>query len=119
MSSIGENSFKKNYFWLPCIVRLRDVRMGMTAMKILLPYASIHGSTAEIAEFIAGVLEQHHLDTTLMPVEAVQGLADYDIILPGGPIHTGRWVRPMLVFLRQYQSALQGKIVFPWLTCVR
>jgi menaquinone-dependent protoporphyrinogen oxidase len=88
-------------------------------MHILVPYASVHGSTAEIAQFMAEVLYQKHMTTTVAPVETVRDIRQYDVILPGAPVHGGMWLKPMMIFLRHHQTQLQEKIVFPWLTCVR
>ncbi|MCU0514865.1 MAG: flavodoxin domain-containing protein, partial [Anaerolineae bacterium] len=65
-------------------------------MHILLAHASVHGSTAEMADFMAGVLREHGYETTTTHVEALTTWDNYGAILPGAPVHGGVWVRPML-----------------------
>lgn len=88
-------------------------------MHVLLAHASVHGSSGEIAEYMAGILNQNGLTTTVSHVDAVTDLTPYDAVILGAPIHTGMWVKPMLHFLVKHSRTLQKKHVAGWLTCIR
>jgi menaquinone-dependent protoporphyrinogen oxidase len=88
-------------------------------MYVLLAHASIHGSSAEIAEYMAQLLNQNWMTTAVSHVDEITSLTPYDAVILGAPIHTGMWAKPMLRFLIKHQRTLQEKNVAAWLTCIR
>ena len=80
-------------------------------MRILVGYASAHGSTAEMAYRIAGVLQ--HLDWTVDVVE-VQKIADpgsYDAVVLGSAIHNQAWLSEATEFVQDHRDVLRSRSV--------
>ena len=77
--------------------------------KVLVAYASKHGSTLEVAAEIEKGLRKAGLATALREVARVERLADYEAVVLGAPIYMGRWHRDAHRFLRKYDEELEGK----------
>ena len=88
-------------------------------MKILVAYATKHGSTAEVAEFIGKVFREHEIDTTVTKVELVQSVKDYDAFVLGSPVYASLWLTEMSQFLERFESELSKKPVYYWMNCIR
>lgn len=88
-------------------------------MRILVAYASAHGSTAEIAQFIGQVFEERDLHATVLDVETVDSVDGYDAFVLGSAIHGGMWLTSMSRFLDQFQGELIRKPVYFFITCIR
>jgi menaquinone-dependent protoporphyrinogen oxidase len=92
-------------------------------LKILIAYASAHGSTAEIAQFIADALQhsQPHAALTLAEVSTLSQLnpESYDVFVLGTPIHGGAVLPEMLGFIRHNRSLLASRPLFFWMSCIR
>ena len=61
-------------------------------MKVLIAYASRHGSTKGIAEHIAAKLERTGLDVTLRPVGEADPIDGYDAFVIGSAAYLGGWL---------------------------
>jgi len=85
-------------------------------MRVLVAYASESGSTREIAERIAAVLEDHGLDVTTSPVDWVERLDGYDAVVLGSAVHSLHWLEPARAFVDRHQKELQLRKV--WLFSV-
>lgn len=93
-------------------------------MKILIAYASAHGSTAEIAQFIAKTIQQSPLSYHTVATHEVSTLTSadldaYDVFVLGTPIHGGAVLPEMLGFIRHNRNLLATKPVFFWMACIR
>lgn len=88
-------------------------------MKILSGYASVHGSTGEIARFIGQVLKEYDYDVTVEDITHVTSVAEYDAFVLGSPIHGGMWLTEMSRFLARYEQELAARPVFFYVTCIR
>lgn len=88
-------------------------------MKVLLAYASAHGSTAEVAQRIGKTLSAQGLDVTVVPVQTVSSVADYDVFVCGTPVHAGTWLPEMTNFLKSFRGQLANKPVYFFITCIR
>lgn len=88
-------------------------------MKILVAYASAHGTTGEVANFMARILENFGADVTCAPVEKVESVAEYDAFVLGSAIHEGVWLQGMLLFLDKFEAELMQKPVYFFVTCIR
>ncbi len=77
-------------------------------MRILVGYASRHGSTAEVAACVANVLGAAGHDVRLEELDAIgrDGLEAVDAVVVGAPLYTGRWHASARRFLRRQHSAL-------------
>jgi len=81
-------------------------------MKVLVTAASKHGSTAEIASVIAGVLRTAEIDAVLVDPEHVRSLAGYDAVIVGSAVYAGHWLEPAKAFVRRYRIELADVPVF-------
>ena len=70
--------------------------------RILVTYATMAGSTAEVAEAIAGELDEQGFDVDTRPMKEVKSLAGYDGVVAGGPMIMG-WHREARAFLRRHR----------------
>jgi len=77
-------------------------------VHVLVAYASKRGSTAEIAESIAGVLRQAGLEVDCRPVGEVGVLESYDAIVLGSAVYMKRWQGDAKHFLRKHAEELAG-----------
>jgi len=77
--------------------------------RILVAYATKHGSTAEVASAIAHSLERCGVEVELRPAAEVRDLAPYDGVVLGGALYMGRVHRDATAFLRRHEEALAAK----------
>lgn len=76
--------------------------------KVLVAFASTHGSTQEVAEKIAGVLRERGLAVDLQPAKSVRSLEGYAAVILGAPLYMFHLHRHALQFLSRHQKALAG-----------
>lgn len=88
-------------------------------MKALIAYASAHGSTAEVAQFIGQVLEERGFDVTVASVDTIQKVDGYDAVIAGSAIHAGMWLTPMSRFLDRFKRELASRPLYMFITCIR
>ena len=87
--------------------------------KILVTYASVQGSTAEVAQAIARTLQQQQrAEVDVLPVAAVRDVAPYDAVVVGSAVRGGRWLPEAVHFVAQHRAALQGRPVAYFLVCL-
>ena len=75
-------------------------------MKVLIVYASRHGSTKEIAEAIGGVLELRGLDAKVVDAAMAFGILSYDAIIVGSAVFSGKWMQSARSFVEIYKNEL-------------
>ena len=85
-------------------------------MDILVVYASVYGSTREIAERVADGLRQTGHGVDIRPAEYAGPVSGYDAVIAGSAIHNGRWLPSAATFLRANREVLTGKRI--WLFSV-
>ena len=88
-------------------------------MNILTGYATAHGSTAEVADFIGQELERREFAVTVANVADVISVADYDAFVLGSAVHDGMWLTEMSQFLERFQDKLKIAPMLYFMTCVR
>ena len=88
-------------------------------MKILVAYASAHGTTGEIATFISNTLEVYGADVTHASVETIEDIKGYDAFILGSAIHEGIWLRSMMLFIDKFEAELAQKPVYFFISCIR
>ncbi|MDX8052197.1 flavodoxin domain-containing protein [Lentzea sp. BCCO 10_0798] len=85
-------------------------------MKVLVAFASVAGSTAGIAEWIAGALLARGHDVVLRSVEEITGVTGHDAFVIGSAVHDQAWLPVAADFLTENRRGLRGKPV--WLFSV-
>jgi menaquinone-dependent protoporphyrinogen oxidase len=88
-------------------------------MKILVSYASAHGSTAEIAEFIGRLLTVLGAEVTVASASDVHDISTYDAVVVGSAIHANMWLQAMSQFLERFEVQLRERPTFLFITCIR
>ncbi|HVN55874.1 MAG TPA: flavodoxin domain-containing protein [Anaerolineaceae bacterium] len=78
--------------------------------KVLVAYASTHGSTQEIAEFVAAVLREQGLEAELLPARNVRSLDGYAAVVLGAPLYMFHLHKDAQRFLSRFQKALAGGV---------
>ncbi len=73
---------------------------------ILVTYATMAGSTAEVAQAVAEEIERAGLEVDVLPMDTVGDLAGYAGVVVGGPMIMG-WHREARRFLKAHRRALQ------------
>jgi len=85
--------------------------------KILVTYATLSGSTAEVAEAIGETLGQEGAGVDVCRIKDVGDLTAYQAVLVGGPMIMG-WHKEAKRFLRKHQSALSQMPVAYFITAL-
>jgi menaquinone-dependent protoporphyrinogen oxidase len=80
--------------------------------KVLVTYASKHGSTAEIAQKIGEVLRENVLDIEIADVKGVKSIANYGAVVLGSASYYGRWRGDAVKFLKNNAAQLAGMPVW-------
>lgn len=88
-------------------------------MKFLVGYTSVHGSTTEVAHFIAAILREYSFEVRVANVESLSEVGTYDAFMLGSPIHNSTILPAMSAFVRRFRDELTLKPVYFWVTCIR
>jgi menaquinone-dependent protoporphyrinogen oxidase len=88
-------------------------------MKLLVAYASAHGSTAEIAQFMGRILAAYDIDVTVANVADVEDVSEYDTFVLGSAVHANIWLQEMLQFIDRFHKQIEPKTCFFFITCIR
>lgn len=79
------------------------------ATKVLVAYATKHGSTKEIAEKVAEVLGNAGLAVDLYNVKEAPDPSACDAVVVGAAAYMGRWRKEAVKYLKKYQTVLSNK----------
>ena len=74
--------------------------------EVLIAYATKHGSTHEVAEFVAAHLADVGVEAHTLPAHLVRSLDEYRAVVLGAPLYMGRWHHDARAFLRRFSSEL-------------
>ena len=74
--------------------------------KILVTYATMAGSTVEVARAVAEELARSDVQVDVLPLDEVKSLAGYDGVVLGAPMIMG-WHRAALGFLKKHRESFQ------------
>jgi menaquinone-dependent protoporphyrinogen oxidase len=77
--------------------------------KTLITYTTKQGSTREVAEEIATILEERAIETDVMPVEQCTDVSGYDAVVFGAPLYMGKLHKPGARFLAQHERSLAAR----------
>jgi menaquinone-dependent protoporphyrinogen oxidase len=78
-------------------------------MRVLVAYASKHGSTREIADRVAGVLRAGGADAEAMPVGAAVDPSGYDAFVVGSAVYYDSWMKEAVRFVRAHRVRLASR----------
>jgi len=70
-------------------------------VRVLVAYATFHGSTQGIAEHIGRRLSGRGVEVDVLPVQPPPLLAGYDAVIAGSAIHGGAWLEEGTGFMQQ------------------
>jgi menaquinone-dependent protoporphyrinogen oxidase len=85
-------------------------------MRVLVGYASAHGSTQSIATRIAQGLRKRGIDVEITPLDTAASVGAHDACVLGSAIHDQAWLAPAVEFLTRNADALAARPV--WLFSV-
>jgi menaquinone-dependent protoporphyrinogen oxidase len=88
-------------------------------MRVLTVYGSVHGSTAEVAHFVAGALRARGIEAIVMPAGLAGPVEGYDAFILGSAVHNGLWLPEVATFIRRSRKVLSERPVYLWLACMR
>jgi menaquinone-dependent protoporphyrinogen oxidase len=77
--------------------------------RVLVAYATKHGSTREVAEAIARALAEEGLLPEVRPAAEVDDVAPYALVVLGGSLYMTRWHADAVGFLRRHAAALRDR----------
>ncbi|MBJ6637547.1 flavodoxin [Streptomyces sp. DHE7-1] len=80
--------------------------------RVLVAYGSTNGSTARIAETVAGVLCEAGLAAEARPAASVPGVTAYDAVVVGGALYAGRRQKEARRFVRRHRRDLAARPVW-------
>jgi menaquinone-dependent protoporphyrinogen oxidase len=76
--------------------------------RLLVAYATKHGSTIEVAEAIASALRDQGHEVDVETASDVRGLERYSAVVLGGALYMGRWHPDAARFLKRHLHALEA-----------
>ena len=74
--------------------------------NILVTYATMAGSTAEVAQAIGEEIANSGAEVAVLPISQVVDVEPYDGVVVGGPMIMG-WHRAALRFLKKHRGAFE------------
>ena len=80
----------------------------MAGPNVLVAYASKHGTTREVVEFVARTLEQRGLTVDVEEAAQVSSIAQYDAVVIGGGLYMGKWHKDARRLLERHRDDLSG-----------
>src|SRR5690606_30902958 len=81
-------------------------------MRALVTVASRHNATLEIGEVVADTIREHGIECDLIVPEDVTSVAEYDVVIVGSAIYTGRWLPEARELVERLTAELQTKTVW-------
>ncbi|MCD6233515.1 MAG: flavodoxin [Candidatus Marinimicrobia bacterium] len=87
-------------------------------MKILIIYATTHGTTAKAVDLLTRHLENHEVRSVNIKKETPPDPENVDVIIVGGSIHAGRIQGRIKKYLAQYQSVILQKKLGLFICCM-
>ena len=92
--------------------------MDNTQKKVLVAYATRAGSTAGVAERVAGVLSRNGFAAEAVRVDKVRDVASYDAFVLGSAVRAGRLMPDALRFLGRNKGAIGARPFATFVVCL-
>jgi menaquinone-dependent protoporphyrinogen oxidase len=74
--------------------------------KILVAYATMAGSTADVAQAVGEEISKNGFQVDVLPISDIKDIDTYDGVVVGAPMIMG-WHRDAIRFLRKYRDSFQ------------
>ncbi len=84
--------------------------------KVLVAYATLYGSTSEVAEAVASQISALGAEVDLLPVKEVRDLSPYQAVVLGSAIRAGKILPTAEKFLERNEDAL-AKLPVAYFVC--
>lgn len=78
------------------------------ALRVLVAYATMYGSTKEVAQSIAETLLAAGVDAEAKPADEVKKLDGYGAVVLGAPLIVHKLQKDARTFLKRHEKALRG-----------
>jgi menaquinone-dependent protoporphyrinogen oxidase len=78
----------------------------VSAIRVLVGFASKYGATEEIASEIASILSGHGIETVLADLENKTDLEGFDGAVIGSAVYAGHWLKPAQDFVQKNREKL-------------
>lgn len=91
---------------------------GKRKKSILILYATFHGSTAQIAEFMAKKLNKGGSTVSVKSINDDVDFSSYYGIIMDAPIHRGKWMAEAIAFVNKYRKKLDQLPFACFYTCM-
>ncbi|MCX6844281.1 MAG: flavodoxin domain-containing protein [candidate division WOR-3 bacterium] len=92
--------------------------MTDTSRKVLVAYATWAGSTADVAERIAGVLNRNGFTAEAVRAKEVRHISPYGAVVLGSSVHAGKLHPDALKFARRNAADLGSKPFATFVVCL-
>jgi len=87
-------------------------------MKVLVTYASPHGSTAEVASFVGRLLGAYGLEVDVLHADDVDTVDEYDVFVMGSAVHSSMWLPSISRFMQRFEATLANRPTYLFLMCL-
>jgi menaquinone-dependent protoporphyrinogen oxidase len=81
-------------------------------MQILVGYASVAGSTKEVAAHLAAQLAERGSTVTCVPIGTSPDPAGFDAVVVGSAVHGQAWLPEAVAWLRTSRHVLAGRPIW-------
>lgn len=85
--------------------------------RVLIGYASAHGSTGEVALRIGEFLRAEGFDVDVREFDVINSIDAYGAAILGSAIHSQKWLSPAADFLRAHGAELNTRPVWSFSVC--
>jgi uncharacterized protein YjbI with pentapeptide repeats/menaquinone-dependent protoporphyrinogen IX oxidase len=86
--------------------------------KVLIAYASVSGSTGEVAEAIGKIVAEEEVTVQVSHIKNVEDVSGYSAVVIGSSIRAGRWLPEAFQFLETHRETLSRVPVAYFTTCL-
>ncbi|MEM6285103.1 MAG: flavodoxin domain-containing protein [Chloroflexota bacterium] len=86
--------------------------------KLLVTYASPHGSTAEVATFAGHLLNAYDVEIDVKHAEDVTDVSEYDALILGSAVHASMWLPSISRLMFRFEKELSQKPLYLFMMCI-
>ncbi|MEL6148865.1 MAG: flavodoxin domain-containing protein [Chloroflexota bacterium] len=86
--------------------------------KLLVTYASPHGSTAEVATFAGHLLNAYDVEIDVKHADEVTDVSAYDAFILGSAVHASMWLPSISRLMFRFEKELSQKPIYLFMMCI-